>query len=426
MDSTTRPGTAPAPDPVEPEDAPTDLLTRLRDLADEPTRAVEFALGTVVFFLWVPPGVPAALALGLVAVAALVGVASLRRPVWGLAEVRWLVPATLLLLSYLTALSAFTPDGSISGWEKRALRLALVAALLVSLVSGRLHLPSVVRGAVAGLAVNSALFYAGLAPALYGSYLSGYLLDKNVAGMVYAVVGLLSAGLARTTTRRYLMLVATIALVWGSGSRTSLAALACGLAWFVLRPHLGVFWRLALAAALAYAVRVLEVDYARVGVFAERAGSDELRARIDAASQAKLDLTPWYGEGLGAAWVPLQDGNFYFHSSYWSALVEGGWILLAAYLLVTVWFGIGPLRRGRPVARWASAAEAANVVVLVCALRLGEVFGTTAAVVALAAGLLGHVAYRLSRREGATSSGAPAGTAPVTLEPAAGGLRTAP
>lgn len=88
----------------------------------------------------------------------------------------------------------------------------------------------------------------------------------------------------------------------------------------------------------------------------------------------------------------LPDGATHlFHNSYWAVLVEGGWLYLAAVLVVTVWFGMRPLRPGPPPTLFARGGEAANLAVLVCALRLGEVFGATTAMIALAAGLIGYI-----------------------------------
>ena len=60
-------------------------------------------------------------------------------------------------------------------------------------------------------------------------------------------------------------------------------------------------------------------------------------------------------------------------------------------LVATVWFGMRPLRKGPPPSLLARSAEAANLAVLICALRLGEVFGATTASIALAAGLIGYL-----------------------------------
>ncbi len=46
---------------------------------------------------------------------------------------------------------------------------------------------------------------------------------------------------------------------------------------------------------------------------------------------------------------------------------------------------------------FARSAEAANLAVLVCALRLGEVFGATTAMIALAAGLIGYLQAESAR-----------------------------
>ncbi|MBM6404273.1 ABC transporter permease [Phycicoccus sp. CSK15P-2] len=361
----------------------------------EPTRFVDAVLGLGVLFAWAPPGVPPSFSVGLLAVAALAGLAMLRRPRWS-TEVRsrlgWLLPTLVLLVGYLAVVSIITPDESLYGWDRRAVRLVLVMVFFVALVSGRIHLPSLLRGVIAGLGANTVLFYAGVAPANYGSFLSGFLLDKNQAGLAYAVIGLLAIGLAESRSRQVAVVAVAGGLVWLTGSRTSLAAFACGVAWFVLRPRLEVTGRILLATVVAVVVRVLETDFARVGVFADREGTDWFRARIDEASQVKLDASPWYGRGLGESWVQLETGQYLFHNSYWAALVEGGWPLALAYIAVTVLVGVGLLRTTRVDAPWVGAAEAANVAVLICALRLGEVFGATAATIVLATGVLAHLA----------------------------------
>lgn len=367
--------------------------------ARQATRLAEFGLGAVVLYAWAPPGVPGFLSLGLVAVTGLLGLALLRpatRPLGGPGgALGWLGPGLVLLVGYLVLVSISSPDDSINGWTRRAFRLTMVLALLLALVSGRLHWPSVVRGAAAGLLANAVLFVVGVAPAPYGEYLSGFLLDKNQAGLAYAVVTLLYLGLVEDRRRQLLVLLLGGGLVWLTGSRTSLAALACGLAWMVLRPRLGPGGRIALVAALALAVQYVENNFARAGVFASRDGSDAFRARIDAASQAKLDASPVQGLGLGESWVYVGERQYLFHNSYWAALVEGGWVLLAAFVLLVL-VAVGLWRRGPSDAPWV-AAEAANLAVLVCALRLGEVFGATTATLALAGGLLGLLAHRARR-----------------------------
>lgn len=363
----------------------------------EPTRLVDAALGAVVLWSFVPPGAPSSLSVGLTAMAVLVLVGTTRPPTLRLSgmphRLGWLVPVLLATFVWLVLVTLSSPDESLYGWEKRALRLVLVTAFLLSLVTGRVHYPSVVRGAAAGLVGNAFLFFAGLAPANYGALLSGYLMDKNQAGLSYTVVGLLYAGLQDRPGRRALVLAATGALVWTTGSRTSLAALVCGAAWLVLAPHLGRLWRLVLAGGLAAFVEIAERQYARVGVFADRYGSDVLRERIDAASWLKTEASPPWGRGLGEAFVHLEERVFLFHNSYWAALLEGGWVLVGVYVGLTALAGVGIARRARPSPTWVGV-QAANIAVLVCALRLGEVFGTGTSMLALAGGLLALMALR--------------------------------
>ncbi|MGG5259389.1 hypothetical protein [Phycicoccus avicenniae] len=379
--------------------------------ARQATRMAELCLGVVVLYAWAPPGVPGFLSLGLVAVAGLLGLALLRPPGRPLAggALGWLGPALVLLVGYLVLVSISSPDDSINGWTRRAFRLTMVLALLLALVSGRVHWPSVVRGAALGLLANAVLFVAGVAPSPYGEYLSGFLLDKNQAGLAYALVTLLYLGLVEDRRRQVLVVLIGGGLVWLTGSRTSLAALACGLAWVLLRPRFGPGGRVALVAALAAGVQLLENNFARAGVFASRDGSDAFRARIDEASQAKLAASPPQGLGLGESWVFIGDRQYLFHNSYWAALVEGGWVLLAAFVLLVV-VAVGLWRRGPTDPAWV-AAEAANIAVLVCALRLGEVFGATAATLALAGGLLGLLAHRSAPGTGGAGSG-PTGSVP--------------
>ena len=307
----------------------------------EPTRHLEFVLGAVMLFAWAPPGAPSSLSVGLAAVAALVALAAVRRPVTPLAgpggSLGWLVPFLLGLLAYLAVVSITSPDDSLGGWPKRALRLVLVMSYLVAVVGGRLHYASLVRGAAAGLGRQRRPLLRGRRPgALRGVPVGvppGQEPGRPGVHRGRPALARPRGGPAEPVRGRCVL---AGALVWRTGSRTSLAALVCGLAWFLLRPRLGTGGRLALVAALARLVQVVESRFSRIGVFVDRDGSDGFRQRIDDASRIKLDGAPFQGLGLGEAWVDLQGRAFFFHNSYWAALVEGGWVLLAVYLLLTV------------------------------------------------------------------------------------------
>lgn len=382
--------------------APVERLQAVRDsiagapanilmLGQEPTRLVDAALGTVVLYAYLLPG---ALSVGLVTMAALIALSVTRRPRYQLGSLGWVAGVLFLAVGYASLISMSGPDLSFYGWEQRAVRLVGVLIFLTVLVTGRIHYPSIIRGAGVGLLMNAALFFAGIAPAPYAELLTGYLLDKNQAGLVYAVIAVLLMGVVKTTKERLAILAVFSGLLWLTGSRTSLAALACGFIWFLTRPYLVPLARLALGAVIAWAIGFVEANYATAGEFSDRAGSDQLRAWIDEASWLKLQAAPWWGQGLGEAWAALPQGNYFFHNSYWALLLEGGWPYLLAFVATLVLVGIRPFRRGAPPSKLALSAEAGAVTVLVCALSLGEVFGGTAATLVMAAGFIGHLQAR--------------------------------
>ena len=226
---------APVGDPTAPPAVPVDA-----EIGAEPTRFAEFFLGAVALFAVSVPGAPGGFLVGQVALLALIGLSVFRTPTRSMDALRWLPYAAAAMLGYLVLVSVAGPDVSLFGWQKRALRLALVFTALLVMVSGRVHFPSLVRGMAAGLVGNAVLFFAGVAPAPYGRFLSGYLLDKNQAGLAYTVVGILLVAVTTDRRRQVAVVIATSGLVWTTGSRTSLAALACALVWFVLRPYLNV------------------------------------------------------------------------------------------------------------------------------------------------------------------------------------------
>lgn len=386
------------------------------DEAHEPTRLVDFLLGSVVLVAVGIPGLSATFGVGLLAIAALAALATVRRPTRSFSGIGWLPALAVLVLVYLVLVSFSSPDLSLYGWPKRALRLALLLMFLLAMVAGRVHVPSLIRGAAVGLLANVALFYAGLTPARYGDLLTGLLLDKNQAGLSYTVIGLLALGVMNRRRDRILIVAVASASVWATGSRTSLAALAFGLLWYVARTHLNLPYRMVTLALMVVTIPFIEDNYARVGAFAARVGSDQFRARIDEFAATKLESAPIQGLGLGEAWVQFPNGDvFFFHNSYWSALVEGGWpyvlVLVAAHVLV----GVRPLSVERPPSRFALAGECANIAVLVCALRLGEVFATTTGMLALAAGAVGWLQVRQVRADGTHRDEGRAKSAPTPV-----------
>lgn len=333
----------------------------------------------VLFFLLIGVGLLPLPQIGFslenLAVAGIVGLGLLRRPPRTLGALEGLVPVVVVALFYLTVVSLFaTPTEFAADWPTRLLRFLAVLLMVLVIGTGRVDIRSGLYGLTAALLVNIPLFYAGLVPANYGTYLTGLVGDKNVAGLAYALVAVLLLALPdRNRVRRLLVLVLGGA-VWLTGSRTAMAAYVGAVLWVLLAPRLPVVGRWALGGAVAFGVNLLSEDYALIGRFSDREGSDLLRARIDAASEIKVGQAGFFGDGLGEAYVHLEDGNWFFHNSYWTALVEGGW----PWMLVLV--GATVLVLGRPFTSRLStrqiALQAACVVILVCAWRLGEVFLT--------------------------------------------------
>lgn len=298
-----------------------------------------------------------------------------RRPRYDLGSLGLLVPVFVVLLTYIGLISMFMP--SVEGaadWRLRLVRITAVTFMIFALASGRIDLRSGIVGAVLVSAVNVPLFYSGALPDNYGGYLTGVFGDKNFAGLMYASIGVLATSLVRRLPMKILIYLAFAAPLWFTGSRTSLAGYALAAVWMLVGARLPDLGKIALGALSVWALILTSEDYSRVGVFSDRLGSDKLRARIDAASWDKVQETGFFGRGLGNAFVHIQDRDWFFHNSYWSAYVEGGWPWTVFVVGVTAVVLLPVLRRADLPPLCTSAGL--GLVMLVTASRLGEVFYT--------------------------------------------------
>lgn len=313
-----------------------------------------------------------------VVIVGIVLLAITRRPQVELGRLQMLVPLLVIGLFYLAMLSMFTEATEFAfDWERRLLRLGLTAVFLLVLASGRIDLRSGLAGLATGMILNAIAFYLGLAPDNYGGVLSGFFMDKNVAGMAYAIVGVLVLAVVDRRWVKVALVLVFAAMVWLTGSRTSIAAMVAGVGWILIAPRLPVIGRWIFGLLIYLGVDLVSEDYSQIGVFSNRVGSDLLRSRIDAASEVQVDVAGFFGMGLGEAYVSFPDdpgSRWLFHNSYWSALVEGGWPWLLLVLGITVVFALRPFetRLTKPEL----AVQATAVTVLICAWRLGEVFFT--------------------------------------------------
>lgn len=284
-----------------------------------------------------------------------------------------------ILLGYVALLSMMTEaSADAADWFRRWARLLATTFLILVIAQGRLHLRSAILGFSAGLLVNAALFYAGVAPNNYGGVLTGYLLDKNYAGLVHAIFAMLVITALEKRWHQVVVLVLAGFLLWETGSRTSLTALGLGYIWVLLTPKMTPLFKVGLLAGFWWLQEFLTKNFADAEVFGDREGSDALRERIDEWSWAKVQETGFFGQGLGEAYVYSEDGarTWFFHNSYWSAFVEGGWLWAVGLVAITLLFVTKPLSTNPGWSSYEILGQGLGLVILMCALRLGEVFYT--------------------------------------------------
>lgn len=325
--------------------------------------------GFFVYDGFTVPGLPGHVPGSDAAAVVIVGLATFRRPRRSLAATRWFIPFWIIILTYLVFVTLYN-EGD---WFRRAFRIVIMVALVVAIVTERVELRAGLYGLGIALFVNVLLFYAGIAPDNYGGVLTGYLGDKNVAGLYYTIVPLILMALARRRRHQILCLVSGAFTVFLTGSRTSLAAYAGALLWMGLSRRLGPLPRIALLVLLALGLQYLEDKFARIGIFSDRLGSDLLRERIEHAAIEKADSAPWYGLGLGESVVNTGAQSWFFHDSYLGLYVEGGWVLLVAIVGLYIWVGLRLFSATRHTYH-ERIIEAASVALLICASKLGEVF----------------------------------------------------
>lgn len=298
----------------------------------------------------------------------------------------------VLTFAYIAVLAYLAVESTINGvaWQQRLLRFALLFLLMWVVADGRVDVRSAVAGLALAMFVNAVAFYLKLTPNDYPPYLTGWLGDKNVAGLWCGIIGILGLIMLRRGPVMYVWIATFAVLLFLTGSRTSMSAYAAALIWGVARGRLGPFGRVILAGVMAWALNFLETSMARAGVFADREGTDWFRHQIELATAAKLARSPWYGSGLTTAWVKLsEERSIWFHDSYASLRIEGGipLVIVVVGFVVIVAGGLF----GRQISRETTISEMAMVVILVCAWKLGEVFFTSIAFAAYGVAL--HYRY---------------------------------
>lgn len=301
-----------------------------------------------------------------------------RSPRVALGRLQLIVPVLAIGLFYIAMISMFAePSELAADWTRRLIRLALTGVFILVVAAGRIDLRSALAGTAIGLYANAIAFYAGVAPDEYGGVLSGFLMDKNVAGMAYALFGILILVVVERPSVKAAIVLSMGALIWLTGSRTSISAFIAAVLWILLAPRIGKVGRWVMGVLIVVVVDLLAEDYSRIGIFSDRLGSDLLRSRINAATQIKVSESGFFGQGLGEAYIVFEDDPakiWYFHNSFSTALVEGGWPWLLLLLGITIVVALRPF--GHDLDKREVIVQAAAVAMLICAWKLGEVLFT--------------------------------------------------
>lgn len=341
-------------------------------------KALDFLLGCLVVFTnFITTATPAPP--GVMIAAFICAWAICKRPQ---RSINWggvILFAGVLLYVYLIAVSV---HGGMP-WAQRITKFVLLLGLAAAVAQKRIDVRSFILGTCMFSVVNLLLFYAGVTPNLYPPYLTGYYDDKNVSGFYYALFGVLGLWVMTKWWAR-LWIAFSLAAVVLTGSRTSISAFLLAMTWVLLRNRVSPFLRVILTATGFWLLVFVEQTMAQIGVFSDRVNTDWFRAQIDMATQAKMDETPWYGMGLNQGFVVLGGvRRMWFHDSYAQAFVEGGYLFLGATVFAFAIVGLGVFSKRHRVSTELLVGEAAMVVVLVCAWKLGEVFMTVGAFFAL-------------------------------------------
>lgn len=344
----------------------------MRHLADATGKIVilDFILGLfMVAFTIEVIGLPVATIAGMVL--AIVGL--FRKSQTHVPGIGVFVFFALLGVAWVFLDSMFLTDVSTSDVVRRAGRILGIIMVAVFIANKRLDLRSIVLGIALEALINVPAYYMGIAPDNYPGFLTGWFNDKNVSGLYYATIAILLLAVVQKSFYRISIFLVFSFILWQTGSRTSLAAFAFAILWILCAQRLNLFFKTVLAVLMVQAVAFIEENFAQIGAFSNRTDSDLLRTEIDAASLAKIDIAPWNGLGLGEGMVHVRERDFFFHNSFWTLLVEGGWIYLICILFVTI-FAAFLLKQPQP--KRLLFGEGATVLLIICAWRLGEVFLT--------------------------------------------------
>ena len=285
----------------------------------------------------------------------------------------------MLVLSYLlngTVAYILGLDG-----RRRIAHLVLLAILVMSIGTGRIHPRSAIAGTATGVLLATVLAFFKIGGDPYPGRLSGYFGDPNVAGLILSVLGPVIVGSATSRPRMLFYGAIILGGILGTQSRTALLAVSLAVLWAVIGRGATRLQAWFFPATVVALINSVPREWRTAGAFQNRTGSDWLRDQLLILETEAVDRAPWYGNGPNSAFTWFGDNFFLYHSSYLAARAEGGWpflvIILGLYALVFWWLVSLPARHR---SLW---MEASIPAVLGMGLYLGDVFYSTTSMVFL-------------------------------------------
>lgn len=218
-----------------------------------------FGIGTVFVVAMLTASLPAGLLLG----AFMVLVALTRQATVQVRYGHLLVLLSVVLVAFLVLESRY----NLMPWRQRTAKIVILLAVAAVFAQGRINIRSFIIGGTVGAVLNVGAYYGGLTSDNYPPYLTGFYDDKNVAGMYYAIWGVLALSVLPKRWRRW-WIAASFLFVFLTGSRTALFGLALAVAWYLLRNRVDLLGRL-IPAAAGWAALIIAVDrFAELSILA--------------------------------------------------------------------------------------------------------------------------------------------------------------
>lgn len=278
---------------------------------------------------------------------------------------------------------------------RRILNISLFAALILAVSSGRLNRVAIGRGLAIGLVVGIVWGAMTLPRSTYIGRLTGPFGDPNAGGFLIAVCAALAIPALTKRWQRMGLIAVSLAGIYLTESRTTMLAAAIMAVWILVGRYGSPLLGLATVGVLMWWVSTIPQDAFASGAFADRAGSDALRARIFALEVVDVDRNPLIGNGAGTARINVDGLIFFYHSSYLAIRAEAGWVgfVIITALLALVFLALIRLPRAKRNAWY----EAAVLGVAVCALNLGEVLLTLPTAVAIGLAMHHVAAQKLAK-----------------------------